>query len=439
MYRKEICMREFSCDRSHALHERAQRSIVAGVDSPVRAFRAVGCDPLFISRAEGCCVWDADGNRYIDYIGSWGPMILGHAHPDVVSAICGAARNGTSFGVSNELEIECAEQVRRMMPAIELMRMVNSGTEATMSALRLARGFTGRNKFIKFAGCYHGHGDSFLIKAGSGALTHGVPDSAGITPGTAEDTLTAEFNDPGQVRELVRANPGQVAAIIVEPVAGNMGVVPPDSGFLEELRAIADTEKIVLIFDEVMTGFRISRAGAQGLYGVRPDLTTLGKILGGGLPVGAYGGRRDIMEWLSPLGPVYQAGTLSGNPCAMAAGLTALRRIDRDETYRQLENAADTLARGLADAASSAGAPITINRVGSMFTVFFTATPVTDLATAKRSDTACFSRFFGALLKRGVLLPPSQFEAAFVSLAHDDGVIAETIRAAEEAFRECVR
>jgi glutamate-1-semialdehyde 2,1-aminomutase len=385
----------------------------------------------------GPYVVDADGREYVDLVGSWGPMILGHAHPEVISAICAAARNGTSFGASTEQEIELAEQVRRMFPSIELLRMVNSGTEATMSALRLARGFTGRNKLIKFAGCYHGHGDSFLIKAGSGALTHGVPDSAGITPGTAGDTLTAEYNNLEQVEILCEANPGQIAAIIVEPVAGNMGVVKPNPGFLEGLREIATGEGIVLIFDEVMTGFRLSRAGAQGLFGVTPDLTTLGKIMGGGLPVGAYGGRKDIMERLSPLGPVYQAGTLSGNPCSVAAGLATLRRIDRDETYQQLDNTAKKFADGLAGAACSAGVPVTINRVGSMFTVFFTKGPVTDLTSAGLSDTGCFSRFFQAMLKRGILLPPSQFESAFVSLAHDDAVIAETIVAAGEAFRVC--
>ena len=431
-------MRESSFEDSRVLHGRAMRSIVGGVNSPARAFKSVSGDPLFISRAEGCFVWDADGNRYIDYIGSWGPLILGHAHPEVVRAVSAAAERGVSFGASTEIEIELAEKVRAMMPSIELIRMVNSGTEATMSALRLARGYTGREKFLKFAGCYHGHGDSFLIKAGSGALTHGIPDSAGITPGTAADTLTAEFNNLDQVRDILQANRGLIAAVIVEPVAGNMGVVQPLPGFLEGLREITSREGIVLIFDEVMTGFRLSRSGAQGLYGITPDLTTLGKIIGGGLPVGAYGGRKEIMEFVAPVGPVYQAGTLSGNPCAMAAGLETLRLIDSDETYLRLDEVAGRLVEGISDAAKSAGVPVTINRVGSMFTVFFTEQPVVDLNGASSSDTGRFSLFFREMLRCGVLLPPSPFEAAFMSLAHDETVIDETVAAARGALQACI-
>ena len=371
-------MMNLNFDKSRLFHERAVKSIVGGVNSPARAFKSVGGDPLFIHKAKDCWIWDVEGNRYIDYIGSWGPMILGHGHPEVIAAVNAAASKGLSFGASTEIEIQLAEKILNMIPSIELVRMVNSGTEATMSALRLARGYTSRSKMIKFTGCYHGHGDSFLIKAGSGAMTLGVPDSAGVTQGTSGDTLVAEYNNLGQVREIVKVNSEQIAAIIVEPIAGNMGTVPPSNGFLEGLRNIADSEGIVLIFDEVMTGFRISRAGAQGMYGVTPDITTLGKIVGGGSPVGAYGGRKDIMNKLAPLGPVYQAGTLSGNPLAMSAGFATLNLIDNNETYSQLENNGKTLTKGLLNAAMEAGVDITINRVGSMFTVFFTSKPVTD-------------------------------------------------------------
>ncbi|MFC1693476.1 glutamate-1-semialdehyde 2,1-aminomutase [Candidatus Latescibacterota bacterium] len=422
---------------SRSLHERASKSIVGGVNSPARAFLSVGGDPLFVERAEGCHIWDADANFYIDYIGSWGPLICGHTNPAVISAITGAVAKGTSFGVSTELEILLAEKICAMMPSIELLRMVNSGTEATMSALRLARGYTGRNKVVKFAGCYHGHGDSFLIKTGSGALTHGIPGSAGVTPGTAADTLVAEYNDSDQVREIVSANTNEIAAIIVEPVAGNMGTVPPSPGFLEDLRDITASEGIILIFDEVMSGFRISRGGAQSYYGVIPDLTILGKIVGGGLPVGAYGGSTEIMKQLAPLGPVYQAGTLSGNPLAMAAGLATLNLIDNDETYTRLEKAGTKLIKGFKKAAEAAGIDITINITGSMFTIFFTQNPVTDLSSASESDTTLFSGFFRAMLKRGILLPPSQFEAAFISIAHEDSDLETTIAATEEAFKEC--
>ena len=420
---------------SRALHDRALRSIVGGVNSPARAFKSVGGDPVFAASAEGCRVVDADGNSYIDYIGSWGPLIAGHAHPAVIAAIEGAARSGTSFGMSTEQEIGLAETVRDMMSAIELLRMVNSGTEATMSALRLARGYTGRAKVVKFAGCYHGHGDSFLIKAGSGALTHGVPDSAGVPPGAAADTLVADYNDLDSVRAIVADHAENIAAIIVEPVVGNMGTVPPETDFLEGLRAIADETGAVLIFDEVMTGFRVAPGGAQERYGITPDLTTLGKIVGGGLPVGAYGGRRDIMETLAPLGPVYQAGTLSGNPLAVAAGRATLELLRVPGAYDRLERAASMLTDGIAQAAETAGVPVTINRVGSMFTVFFTPGPVRGFEDATASDTVRFARYFRGMLDRGVLLAPSQFEAAFVSLAHDDDVISATISTAEEVFR----
>ncbi len=430
-------MMNLNFDTSRLFHERAVKSIVGGVNSPARAFKSVGGDPLFIHKAKDCWIWDVDGNRYIDYIGSWGPMILGHAHPEVIAAVNAAASKGLSFGASTEIEIQLAEKILNMIPSIELVRMVNSGTEATMSALRLARGYTSRSKMIKFTGCYHGHGDSFLIKAGSGAMTLGVPDSAGVTQGTSGDTLVAEYNNPGQVREIVKVNSEQIAAIIVEPIAGNMGTVPPSNGFLEGLRNIADSEGIVLIFDEVMTGFRISRAGAQGMYGVTPDITTLGKIVGGGSPVGAYGGRKDIMNKLAPLGPVYQAGTLSGNPLAMSAGFATLNLIDNNETYSQLENKGKILTEGLLNAAMEAGVDITINRVGSMFTVFFTSKPVTDFESASSSNTEMFSRFFRSMLKRGILLPPSQFEAAFISLKHDSEAINTTIDIAREAFKEC--
>ena len=423
--------------KSRALHKRASQSIVGGVNSPARAFLSVGGDPLFVERAEGCRIWDADGNEYIDYICSWGPLIAGHAHPHVVSAVHGAASSGTSFGVSTEAEILLAEKIRDMMPSIELLRMVNSGTEAAMSAVRLARGFTGRNKVVKFAGCYHGHGDSFLIKAGSGAMTHGVPDSSGVTPGAAADTLIAEYNNLKNLRRLVDDYGKDIAAIIVEPVVGNMGTVPPAPGFLEGLREISTLKEIILIFDEVITGFRLSRGGAQELYGVKPDLTILGKIVGGGLPVGVYGGRADIMNKISPLGPVYQAGTLSGNPLAMAAGLATLELIDTEKNYSRLDRAGKMLAEGLLEAAGKAGMNIILNRVGSMFTVFFTSGPVTDYRSASKSDTAMFSRFFRAMQKRGVLIPPSQFEAGFISTAHYDDALELSVSAAHEAFKEC--
>lgn len=428
-------MRRF--DTSRSLHTRASNSIVGGVNSPARAFLSVGGDPLFVERAEGCRVWDVDGHEYIDYICSWGPLIAGHAHPAVVSAVKDTAAKGTSFGVSTEIEIRLAEKIRDMMPSIELLRMVNSGTEAAMSALRLARGFTGRSKVIKFAGCYHGHGDSFLIKAGSGALTHGIPGSSGVTPGTAADTIIAEYNNLEQVKRIISEHGSDIAAAIVEPVVGNMGTVPPKAGFLEGLRETTESAGIVLIFDEVITGFRLARGGAQELYGVTPDLTVLGKIVGGGLPVGAYGGRADIMRKLAPLGPVYQAGTLSGNPLAMAAGLATLNIADALDTYADLDRTALKLSGAMMEAAGKTGIDIIVNRVGSMFTIFFTSRPVFDYESASRCDTGMFSKFFKAMLKRGILLPPSQFEASFVSKVHDDDALKATFAAAREAFAEC--
>ncbi|MFC1538637.1 glutamate-1-semialdehyde 2,1-aminomutase [Candidatus Latescibacterota bacterium] len=425
-----------SFDKSGKLHKRAVLSIVGGVNSPARSFKSVGGNPLFIEKADGAWIWDADGNRYIDYIGSWGPMILGHTHPEVIDAVKNAASKGISYGASTEIEIQLAEKIRDMMPSMELVRMVNSGTEATMSALRLARGYTGRSKLIKFTGCYHGHGDSFLIKAGSGSMTLGVPDSSGVTAGIAADTLVAEYNNLDSVRDIAKTYKGQIAAIIVEPVVGNMGTVIPSPGFLEGLREIADEEGIVLIFDEVMTGFRLSRGGAQGLFGITPDLTTIGKILGGGMPVGAYGGKAEIMEHLAPLGSVYQAGTLSGNPLAMAAGLATLNLIEKNETYSQLEIAGKTLVEGISEAAKDAGVDVTINRAGSMFTVFFTADPVTDFESASKSDTGLFSRYFRNMLNQGVLLPPSQFEAAFISVMHDSEIIEATIKATGASFKD---
>ena len=422
---------------SDALFQRAQRCIPGGVNSPVRAFKAVGRTPLFIARAEGATLWDVDGNAYIDCIGSWGPMILGHVHPRVAAAVARAVQSGASFGAPTELEVTMAELITRMVPSMEMVRMVNSGTEATMSAVRLARAFTRREKFIKFEGCYHGHGDSFLIKAGSGAMTLGVPDSAGVLPGVAEGTLTARYNDLESVKALLHLHRGKVAAVIVEPVVGNMGCVPPASGFLEGLRALCTAEKIVLIFDEVMTGFRLAPGGVQEIYGIRPDLTTLGKIIGGGLPVGAYGGRREIMEMVAPSGPMYQAGTLSGNPLAMAAGLATLSVLREDPgLYGRLEQTGARLERGLREGAASAGISVTINRVGSMFTMFFSGSPVTDYQSALRADTKRFAAYFREMLQRGVYLPPSQFEAAFLSAAHTDQDIAKIVGAHERVLEE---
>lgn len=370
---------------------------------------------------------DVDGRRYLDYIGSWGPLILGHAPAEVVRAVQEAARRGASFGAPTEGEVELAERLRTFFPAVEMSRMVNSGTEATMSALRLARGYTGRTKVLKFVGCYHGHGDAFLVKAGSGALTLGVPDSPGVTPGVAVDTLTAPFNDLAAVRDIFAERGAEIAAVIVEPVAGNMGVVPPEPGFLAGLRELTHQADSLLIFDEVMTGFRVDRGGAQGLYGVEPDLTTLGKIIGGGLPVGAYGGRREVMGQVAPAGPIYQAGTLSGNPLAMAAGLATLKALEEPNFYRHLEEKAASLTEGLEKIFREAGRQVTINRVGSMFTVFFTPGPVRNNEEATASDTALYAAFFRELLTEGVYFPPSQFEAAFISQAHGPAEIDRTL------------
>ncbi len=421
--------------KSQKLFQEAQTLLPGGVNSPVRAFRSVGLDPLYIVRAKGSRIWDVDGNEFIDYVGSWGPMILGHAHPRVIDAIKRTAENGTSFGACSEQELELARLIKKFVPSIAIVRMVNSGTEATMSAMRLARAFTDRDKIIKFEGCYHGHGDSFLIKAGSGVATLGLPDSPGVTMSTAKDTLTARFNDIGSVNTLVEENRGQIAAAFIEPVGGNMGCVPTDKEFLAELRDVCNSEGILLVFDEVMTGFRLARGGAQELYGITPDLTTFGKVIGGGSPVGAYGGRAEIMNMIAPAGPVYQAGTLSGNPLAMSAGVETLRVIDEDpEFYTKLESSSAQLADGLSAAITEKGFNYTINRVGSMLTVFFTDTTVTDFDTAKTSDTHNFAKVFGSMLENGVYLPPSQFEAMFVSAAHTQEDITDTITAFSAAL-----
>lgn len=414
---------------SKALFERAKLSIPGGVNSPVRAFRSVGGDPLFMVKGNAAHLWDADGNEFIDYVGSWGPFILGHSHPAVVEAIQQQAAIATSFGAPTELEIELAELVKQILPSIELVRMVSSGTEATMSAIRLARGYTGREKIIKFEGCYHGHGDSFLIKAGSGALTLGTPDSPGVTRGTANDTLNAVYNDLQSVADLVMANPNNVAAIIVEPIAGNMGVVPATPEFLQGLRSLCDRHGIVLIFDEVMTGFRVGLRGAQGYYNITPDLTTLGKIIGGGLPVGAFGGKKEIMSQISPLGPVYQAGTLSGNPLAMAAGLATLRLLIENDPYPTLEERSAYMASEMSKALNDAGIPFYSTRVGSMLCTFFTGEKVTSYASAITSDTKRYATYFRAMLEQGIYLAPSQYEAMFLSIAHTEEDLEKTLAA----------
>ena len=419
--------------RSEALFERACRLLPGGVNSPVRAFKAVGGTPRFIARAAGQHVWDADGHRYLDYVGSWGPLILGHAPSSVVAAIQSQAGLGTTYGAPTALEVDLAERIAAAVPSIEMVRLVNSGTEATMAALRLARAATGRPRVIKFEGCYHGHADAFLVKAGSGAATFGVPDSPGVTPATARDTLTACFNDAGSVRELLASHPGEVAAVIVEPVVGNMGVVPPAWGFLQDLRDLCTADGALLIFDEVMTGFRVGHGGAQQLYGVRPDLTTLGKVIGGGLPVGAYGGRRDLMTMVSPAGPVYQAGTMSGNPLAMAAGLATLDVIEGDSGfYDRLEALGATLEDGVVSTIGTNACRFA--RVGSMWTLFFTDRAVTDWPSASQADRARYGRFFHAMLARGVALAPSQFEANFISAAHTPEDIVETVAAIADAL-----
>jgi glutamate-1-semialdehyde 2,1-aminomutase len=422
--------------RSRELQKRAEKLLPGGVDSPARAFGAVGGDPPFLERGEGAYLWDADGNRYIDYFGSWGPMILGHAFPPVVEAIQSAAARSASFGASTAAEADLAELVTRAFPSIEKLRFVNSGTEATMSAIRLARGFTGRKYIIKFEGCYHGHSDGLLVKAGSGVATLGIPGSAGVPAEVAQLTLALPFNDAQAVEDAFAQYPHQVACIIVEPIVGNAGCIPPAAGYLKALREITNREGALLIFDEVMTGFRVAPGGAQELYGITPDLTTLGKILGGGLPCAAFGGRADIMNQLAPLGPVYQAGTLSGNPLAMAAGIATVGYLldHRDEVYPLLESLSDAVTKGIASEAAAAGVPMVVNRVGAMFTWFFTGAPVTDYASAARSDTTAFARFHRAMLEQGVWLPCSQFEAAFLGSAHSPEDIRETVAAAKAAF-----
>jgi glutamate-1-semialdehyde 2,1-aminomutase len=421
-------------ERSRQLFQEAARYFPGGVNSPVRAFRAVGGEPFFVARALGSRITDVDGRTYIDYVGSWGPMILGHAHPRVVDAIQAAAEAGTSYGAPTELETRLARLIQAAVPSLERMRFVSSGTEACMSALRVARGFTGRAVIVKFEGGYHGHADSLLVKAGSGAMTFGVPDSLGVPEAIARATLTLPFNDLDAVRAVFAARGREIAAIIVEPVAGNMGVVPPQPGFLDGLREITRADGALLLFDEVITGFRVAMGGAQQRYGITPDMTCLGKIVGGGLPVGVYGGRAEIMEQVAPLGGIYQAGTLSGNPVAMAAGIATLEALRAPGTYQTLETMGARLADGLIAAAAEAGLAAQINRVGSMLTGFFTATPVTDYATAKTADAARYGTFFRAMLERGVSLAPSQFEAAFLSLAHTTDDVDVTIAAAREAM-----
>jgi glutamate-1-semialdehyde 2,1-aminomutase len=423
--------------RNDELFARAQRSIPAGVNSPVRAFRSVGGTPRFFVRGEGSYLWDVDGRRYIDYVGSWGPAIAGHAHPAVVDAVQSTAARGLSFGAPTELEVMLAEKLIARVPSLELVRLVSSGTEATMSALRLARGFTGRPKIVKFEGCYHGHGDSLLVKAGSGALTFGQPSSAGVPPAIANETIVLPYNDLAPVQETFEADGDAIAGIIVEPVAGNMNLVLPKRGFLEGLRTVCDRYGAVLIFDEVMTGFRVHAGGAQGRYGITPDLTTLGKVIGGGMPVGAFGGRHAIMERIAPLGPVYQAGTLSGNPVAVAAGLATLALTDAPGFYEALEKTTRALTDGLAGAAKRCGVAFSAQAVGGMFGMYFAATVPTSYGQVTACDTSRFNRFFHAMLDAGVYFAPSAYEAGFVSAAHTDADIAETNAAAERAFTHC--
>jgi len=421
-------------DKSSTLFARALELLPGGVNSPVRAFRGVGGTPLFIQSASGPTITDVDGRSFIDYVGSWGPMILGHADAEIVAALAEVAAKGTSFGAPNELEVDLAEEIIAAVPSIEMVRMVNSGTEATMSAIRLARGVTGRDKLVKFEGCYHGHADSLLVKAGSGVATLGLPDSPGVPASLAQHTLTVPFNDPAALADVFKQH-ADISAVIVEPVVGNMGCVPPAPGFLNALRELTTRHGALLIFDEVMTGFRLARGGAQELFGIAPDITCLGKIIGGGLPVGAYGGGRELMSNIAPVGSIYQAGTLSGNPLAMTAGLLTLRRLKDKQVYEQLEQRSARLCAGLSQAAAEAEIKTFTNRVGSMWTGFFAGEPVTNWETANKSNRDLYGRFFHAMLAEGVYLAPSQFEAAFVSIAHTDVIIDETIEAARKAYR----
>lgn len=423
-----------SLSRSQALFEEAQKLLPGGVNSPVRAFRGVGGTPVFIDSANGPYLYDVDGNRYLDYVQSWGPMILGHAYPSVLEAVIKASQRGFSFGAPTQAESELAKLVIDCVPSVEMLRFVNSGTEATMSALRLARAYTGRNKIIKFSGCYHGHADMLLVQAGSGVATMGLPDSPGVPQDTTKNTLTAAYNDSAAVAELFRTYPDEIAAIIVEPIAANMGLVLPQAGFLEALRELTQQYGALLIFDEVMTGFRVALGGMQGRVGITPDLTCFGKIIGGGLPVGAYGGRRDIMQMVAPVGPMYQAGTLSGNPLAMAAGIATLNELRKPGQYELLEKKSALLGEGITQALQRTGTAAQVVRCGAMFCLYFNASPVHNYADAKRSDTARFARFFWSMLSHGVYLPPSQFEACFISLVLDDSMLEETVKHIEEAL-----
>ena len=421
---------------SKKLFQKAFRIIPGGVNSPVRAFRAVGGNPLFIERAKGSKIYDVDGNSYIDYVLSWGPMILGHAHPGVVKALKNAITKGTSYGAPTALETELAERVLKIYPSMEKIRMVNSGTEATMSAIRAARGFTGRDSIVKFEGCYHGHADGLLVKAGSGAATFGLPDSPGVPKSYAKNTITLPYNDIPALQKTIEKEWHSISCVIIEPVVGNIGCVLPKQGFLETLRKLTKKYGIVLIFDEVMTGFRVSFGGAQAYYGIRPDMTCLGKVIGGGLPVGAYGGKKEIMSMISPEGPVYQAGTLSGNPLAMTAGIETIKELSKPGTYSRIENKSAMLEEGLVDAAKRAGVKTRFYRAGSMFCTYFTDTDVSDYKTAKTSDTEKFSKFFSWMLERGINLAPSQFEAGFMSLAHTEKDIENTVKAAFDTFKK---
>ncbi|TMM47876.1 glutamate-1-semialdehyde 2,1-aminomutase [Colwellia ponticola] len=425
-------------NKSEQLFEQAQKIIPGGVNSPVRAFNGVGGTPCFIKRAQGAYIYDADDKAYIDYVGSWGPMILGHNHPAILDAVINTAKNGLSFGAPTELEITMAEKVRELVPSMESLRMVSSGTEATMSAIRLARGYTGRDKILKFEGCYHGHADALLVKAGSGALTMGVPNSPGIPADFAKHTLTVGYNNIAEVKDIFAQYADEIACIIVEPVAGNMNCIPPVEGFLEGLREVCDQYGSVLIFDEVMTGFRVALGGAQALYNIKPDLTTLGKVIGGGMPVGAFGGKQEIMDYIAPIGPVYQAGTLSGNPIAMAAGLASLTELAQGNKHQQLSDATEKLAMGLQAAAERNGVSLSVNYVGAMFGFFFTEdqNPITTYAQATQCDADMFKRFFHLMLEEGVYLAPSAYETGFVSTAHTDEVIEKTLVAADKCFAQ---